>query len=318
MIRYDDAMRILFITSTYLGDAILSTGILSHLEKTYPAAQFYIACGPVPAPLFDALPNRHQTYILHKKPLSLHWAFLWCRCVFKVWDLVIDLRGTALSYMLLTKQRKVWRSSSAQTLRVHQIARWFGLSKTPQNKVWASRKNDIEAKTFLPSGPSYIAFSPAANWDKKCWPLESFINLGQIILKDKKKFPGAKLVILGTADQRQKVQPLFKAFKEKDVIDLMGKPSLPALSLCLSRSKVFIGNDSGLMHLAAASDAPTVGLFGPSPSSIYGPWGKKAIAVSLPEPQEEVFSRLKKGENVMKDISVKAVCAAIEKIVRPS
>lgn len=312
MIRYDDAMRILFITSTYLGDAILSTGILNHLQKSYPKAHFYIACGEVPAPLFKALPNLKHTYIIKKKPFSFHWVLLWLKCVFKVWDLVVDLRGTGLSYMLWSNQRKIWSSCSSQTLRVHQIAQWFGLRKTPFNKIWTTPQNYEEAEALLPSGPSYIAFSPTANWDKKCWPLEHFIKLGKQLLQDKKNFPKGKIIIFGTKDQREKIDPLFQAFKKTEIIDLMGIPSLPTLSLCLSRCKIFIGNDSGLMHLAATSDTPTLGIFGPSPSLVYRPWGKKTQIVSLPDSQEEIFQRIKKGENVMHAISVEEVSSTIK------
>ncbi|MCG8512385.1 MAG: glycosyltransferase family 9 protein, partial [Rhodospirillales bacterium] len=50
-------MRILFITSNRIGDAVLSTGVLGHLLETYPKARITIACGPAPAPLFRAVPN---------------------------------------------------------------------------------------------------------------------------------------------------------------------------------------------------------------------------------------------------------------------
>jgi heptosyltransferase-3 len=309
-------MRILFITSTYLGDAILSTGILNNLQKTYPQAIFYIACGSAPAPLFEALPNRAETYIIQKKPFSFHWVQLWFKCILKKWDLVVDMRGTCLSYVLWVSRRKVWKASPSSTLRVHQIAQWFGLAVTPPNIIWTTSQNQKEADIFLPNGPSYIAFSPTANWDKKCWPLDYFIQLGKLLLKDKKNFPNAKIVILGTSGQRSQVESLFQAFKKEEIIDLMGKPSLPTLSLCLSQCKIFIGNDSGLMHLAAASSVPTVGLFGPSPSHIYGPWGQNTTFISLPDSQELIFQRLKKGTEVMREISVEAVYSTVQNRIK--
>ena len=311
-------MRILFITSTYLGDAVLSTGILEHIRKTYPQAKISIAAGPIAAPIFDALPNRDKTYIIRKKFFSFHWVLLWSQCLFTLWDLVVDVRGTGVSYFLLTRRRKVWISSTASSLRVHQIARWLNLKKTPQNKIWTNDRNKKEAEALLPKGATYIAFSPAANWDKKCWPLDSFSGLGKKLLKDKKNFPKGKIVILGTASQRKKVAPLFHSFEKDQVIDLMGKVSLTTLSSCLSRCSLFVGNDSGLMHLAAASNTPTLGLFGPSPVHIYGPWGEKTAAVSLPETQEKIFQRVKEGEEVMQVISVSQAEAEIKKSLLPS
>jgi ADP-heptose:LPS heptosyltransferase len=62
-------------------------------------------------------------------------------------------------------------------------------------------------------------------------------------------------------------------------LDLVGMLSLPEAAAVLRRSALFIGNDSGLMHLAAAAGAPTVGLFGPTDATIYRPAGPRATAV---------------------------------------
>jgi ADP-heptose:LPS heptosyltransferase len=55
------------------------------------------------------------------------------------------------------------------------------------------------------------------------------------------------------------------------------------------RCSLFIGNDTGLMHMAAASGIPTLGLFGPSPVEQYAPWGPLAAHVRSPEPAAAMF-----------------------------
>jgi ADP-heptose:LPS heptosyltransferase len=62
-------------------------------------------------------------------------------------------------------------------------------------------------------------------------------------------------------------------------IDLSGRLSLPEVAACFARAAFYVGNDSGLMHLAAAAGTPTLGLFGPTPAAEYGPSGKRAAAV---------------------------------------
>ena len=57
---------------------------------------------------------------------------------------------------------------------------------------------------------------------------------------------------------------------------------------CFSRVRLYVGNDSGLMHLAAAAGAPTIGLFGPTADAIYAPWGPKAVTVRVPRSHEEI------------------------------
>src|SRR5579875_1241183 len=94
------SMRILFVTSTRLGDAVLSTGLLDHLLRGYPEARFTIACGPVAAGLFDRMPRRDATLVVEKRRFDWHWPLLWSRVAAHRWDLAVDLRGSALTLLL--------------------------------------------------------------------------------------------------------------------------------------------------------------------------------------------------------------------------
>ncbi len=308
-------MKILLITSTHLGDAVLSTGILTHLVNKYPDAEITIACGPIPAPLFEAVPRLERLFSIRKKPFSLHWLILWFKCLLTKWDLTIDIRGTGLTCFLISSKRLIWKSSSDTDLRVHQLARFMGLSKTPPNKIWLPSPFLKQAEDLLPKGPTYIALSPTANWSKKCWPLDSYASLSKHILTHPKRFPRAKLVIFGTASQRADVQPLFDQLPPDRIIDLMGLPHLLLVAASLKQCQAFVGNDSGLMHLAAALNIPCLGLFGPSPHAIYGPWGKKTAIARVNLPLDEIWARVHKGEDVMGLLSVKEVEKALKGLI---
>src|SRR5258707_2824930 len=65
-------MRVLFITATRIGDAVLSTGLLSHLVERHPAARFTIAAGPAAAPLFEAVPPLEPLLVVAQRRWSLH------------------------------------------------------------------------------------------------------------------------------------------------------------------------------------------------------------------------------------------------------
>ena len=99
-------------------------------------------------------------------------------------------------------------------------------------------------------------------------------------------------------------------FKKKNIVNLIGLPSLIEIYFLLKECKLFIGNDSGLMHLAAVCGIPTIGLFGPSDKYQYHPWGEKILALSTPETPEslmnikENFSH-KNSANLMKTLTVK-------------
>ncbi len=95
---------------------------------------------------------------------------------------------------------------------------------------------------------------------------------------------GARPVIFagpGTAEAALS-RPVAEALPE--AIDLSGGLTLPEAAACLARLTLFVGNDSGLMHLAAATGVPTLGLFGPSPAEEYAPSGRRATFVVAPGP----------------------------------
>ncbi len=64
-------MHILFVTATRIGDAVLSTGLLSHLVERFPGARLVIAAGPVAAPLFEAVPGLDELLVLRKRRWGL-------------------------------------------------------------------------------------------------------------------------------------------------------------------------------------------------------------------------------------------------------
>ena len=76
--------------------------------------------------------------------------------------------------------------------------------------------------------------------------------------------------------------PVLDGLGDERAVDLVGKLSLPEAAAVLARCALFVGNDSGLMHLSAATGTPTLGLFGPSPADHYAPAGPRAAAVMAP------------------------------------
>src|SRR3546814_1399104 len=81
-------------------------------------------------------------------------------------------------------------------------------------------------------------------------------------------------------------RPVLQAAGPRGV-NLFERGDLLTAAACLERADFFVGNDSGLMHLAAAAGTPTLGLFGPSPEARYRPWGPKASFVRTPESFEQ-------------------------------
>lgn len=271
-------MRILFITSTRIGDAVLSTGLLDHLLRENPGARVTIVCGTVAEGVFARMPGLERIIPVTKRRWSLHWLELWRQVAFRRWDLVVDLRGSAIAWLLLARKRAVMKGGRRSGHRLLHIAEALGVTPAPRPVAWFSPAEAARAAALLPGGP-WLILGPTANWRVKMWPAERFIALAQKLTAPDGLLPGARLAILGGPGEaeRQMAEPVLAALP--DALDLVGQLSLPEAAAVLARGALFIGNDSGLMHLSAATGAPTLGLFGPTPASEYAPVGARAQAV---------------------------------------
>ena len=281
---YKRFMRILFISSTRVGDAVLSTGLLAHLIDSHPGAKITVACGPAAADLFAAVPGLERIIVLEKMVMSLHWARLWALCAGRLWDLVVDLRNAPLSYILPAKRQRHLRRSRNTEHRLIGLARILGLeSQPPAPRLWTTPDHDARARAMIPDGPPVLAAGPTANWRAKTWRAESFAELCLRVTAPDGLLPGGRIALFGRDDERPQVVSLIEALPADRCIDLIGRTGLLDIYACLNRCQAYVGNDSGLMHIAAAAGVPTLGLFGPSREELYAPWGPKCAAVRTPE-----------------------------------
>ncbi len=272
-------MRILFVTATRIGDAVLSTGVLSHLLDRYPGARVTIAAGRDAAPLFADVPGLERIIAIEKQRWRAHWLGLYRAVALKRWDVVVDLRASALAYLLWTKQRYVAQKRQVGEHRVKQMARIFGLDPPPSPRLWIAPAREAEAASLVPPGAPVLAIGPAANWRGKEWRAERFAELAQRLAAPGGFFPHARVAVMAAAHERPQAVPLIEALGNR-AIDLVGKIHLLTVAAVIKRTALFIGNDTGLMHLAAATGTPTLGLFGPSPIDQYSPWGPHTAVVA--------------------------------------
>ncbi|MBS0965171.1 glycosyltransferase family 9 protein [Acetobacter okinawensis] len=278
-------MRILFITATRLGDAVLSTGILNTLIQQWPDARITVACGPVAAGLFSHMPGLERVLVMRKRPYDLHWLDLWKACVPTRWDMTVDLRGSVISFVLRSGRRFVMRGGRRPGRRVGHLGALLGLSPAPHPTVWLNDADRLTAEQTIPApspGAPVIALGPTANWHGKVWPTENYLPLWQRITAD---YPNARAAIFyGPGTQEAELaHPVLHALP--DAVDAGGRFSLTQTAAMLARCALYVGNDSGLMHLAAAAGTPTLGLFGPSRASEYAPTGALTRWVEAPGPE---------------------------------
>ena len=299
-------MRILFISSTRIGDAVLSTGLLDHLMRAHPAARFTIVCGRVAEGVFRRMPRLDRLIAVEKRRYSLHWLEIWGQLATTRWDLVVDLRASAIAWLLWTRDRRVIQGGRRPGHRLTHLAALLGVEPPPLPVIWTAPEDTARAAALLPEGQPWLVLGPTANWHRKVWPAERFAELALRLTAPDGALPGAGIAILGGPGDQERTMatPVLTALPQ--ALDLVGKLDLPEVAAVLARAAMFIGNDSGLMHLAAAAGAPTLGLFGPTPSDEYGPAGPKARAVLADGPP---------GQGAMEDLPVARVLEAAKALI---
>lgn len=303
-------MRILFVTASRIGDAILSTGLLAHLAATYPQARFTVACGAPAASLFAAAPFVEKVIPMVKRKHAGHWRDLWRQTCTTWWSRVVDLRGSALAYVVPTARRAVLKSSWEPKHRLYHLSSALGLNQAFAPVLWNTPEQMARAECLLPAGPPILALGPTANWGAKQWPAERFAQVALALTAEN----DGRIAVFGAENERQSVQALLAALPAQRTIDLIGKVDLATVHACLKRAGLYVGNDSGLMHMAAAAGIPTLGLFGPSSEVFYGPFGPHCAPVRGPRGFEDICHApdydYRSQKCMMLDLEVGTVIAA--------
>jgi ADP-heptose:LPS heptosyltransferase len=312
---------ILFITATRIGDAVLSSGLIKRLADEIPQATFTIVAGPVAAPLFTEVPNLDEVIVFAKAKDGSHWFDLWRKVRKRRWGLVVDMRGSGISRFLSAKRRAVYhRPSGPPVHKVLEAARVLRIEDDPAPPhIFTSPAIEAYADELTAGTGPILALAPAANWVGKTWPLERFSQVAIRLLRN----PGAplengRLMVLGGREEANLARNLKEIVARGRLIDIAGKVDLLTAYACLKRARLFIGNDSGAMHLAAAAGVPTLGLFGPSDERQYAPYGEYARPVRGARSFDQIREadpKLNQAICHMMDLSVDTVLHAAEHLL---
>lgn len=298
-------MNVLFITSSRLGDAVLSMGLLDHIIRTRPGARITVVCGGLPASLFEGVPSLERIVVMKKQSWHRHWFSLWRQTVGTKWDMVVDLRDSAVSRLVRARERYIHTVSIDRNLhKVEQNAAVMRLDYVPGPRLWVTETQNINAQALLfsnpphlnhpPSGrgdgreggvatPPILAIGPTANWPGKMWPAENFIELIKRITAADGMLPNVRVAVFAAPGEEEAARKVLSSVPVERQIDMIAKCDPGTAAAALSLCTLYVGNDSGLMHCAAAAGIPTLGLFGPSWPHLYRPWGSRAAYVSTPE-----------------------------------
>ena len=153
------------------------------------------------------------------------------------------------------------------------------------------------------AGKTVVAFNPAASLPRKLWPIERFAEVADRLAET---FDVLPLLIWGPGEE-----PLVEAMRGRMKREALVAPptGIQELAHLLGKCALYVGNDSGPMHLAAAMGAAVVGLFGPTDPRRVAPWTKRSLAVEPFEP----FHKRRRLDGITTDQVYRAAATLLER-----
>lgn len=268
---------LLLVSLSNIGDAVLTTPVLEAMHALRPDTPIDIVADFRSSSVFERCPYRGR--ILHKdKAAPLRGIGALARELRATeYEWVVDLRTDFLPWLLRARRRlSRWRSrpygEHAVERHMGVIAALHGHRPIPATTVWIGpdgRRFGREITSGL-RADRLLALGPGANWPPKIWPAPCFVEL---IAELKNDFDA--VVLLGDGADRA-ASAAVAAGSVLPCLDLCGRTSVAEAASVLSVARAFVGNDSGLGHLASATGTASLTLFGPGDPSRYRPWGERA------------------------------------------
>ncbi len=268
---------ILLVTLSNIGDAVMTTPVLEALHGKYPQAVIDIVADPRSSQLFRHCPWRGDIILKHKQAGWRGLAALVKRLRATRYDLVVDLRTDGLTLLLRARRRltrRGCRSAGGHAVERHFCVLMQGETPVaiPPVKVWLSAAEQEFARQALAGLPGrrWLALGPGARGEAKRWPAGKFNALARQL---QSHFDA--VILPGSPDDaglcRQAAAGLSLPCRV-----LAGETDLLQAAAVLQQAGLFIGNDSGLGHVATAVGTPTITLFGPGNPQRYHPWHPQA------------------------------------------
>jgi lipopolysaccharide heptosyltransferase II len=320
--------RVLLIRLRSIGDTVLATPSLIALRKFLPNAQIDILLEDWVAPLlegFDAnvivtKKSKLKTakYIRQNKydvVFNLHGGttatFLTFASGAKYRVGYADYRYARWHNRLLSSSADFWQKP--ETHSAEQQLALLGFAGVPVQDKPKSRLSVSDNNRVRHSKIPFALIHPAAAFESKQWSARNFAQIADVFMQN-----GMQVVAVGTKKERETFDELKKYAQVP--IQCYDNLSLPQITNLASRAKIFVGNDSGIAHIAAAVNTPSVVIFGSSNMNHWSPWTDAANEVVFEEMPCNpcagyVCKEFEKPECIRR-VSVDMVTQAIERVLK--
>ncbi|MDX9818335.1 MAG: lipopolysaccharide heptosyltransferase II [Desulfococcus multivorans] len=308
----EDIRRILIRAANWVGDAVMSTPMIRAVRHNFPQAEIHVLAKPWVAPVFENSPDVDQ--IIPYDARGRHEGFpgilRLCGELRSVgFDLAVLVQNAfeaALIARLAGIPRRLGYATDGRTLllthavpmtrrlkRRHQIDYYLGVLEGAglrtfgrETSLWVSPAERVRAARILKKAGAIrtdgiIGLNPGAAFGgAKRWPGERFVELGRRIAAH---YPALPIAVFGGPGETALGDGI-----QRDIggscINLAGRTTLREAVALIERCRVFITNDSGLMHVADALDIPLVAIFGPTDPTTTSPSGPCSRMVRVPVP----------------------------------
>ena len=276
--------KIVVFSFSFIGDAVLSTAVVQPLRRHFPDAHITFLVGPQAFDLLATDPTIDATLVYDNRGEHAGWKGrlrLIKTLRLEKFDLVVNLRDSLMARCIGAKHWGMLHGDS----NLHAVTRYLevlqnqGIDTTDARpfleltQTERSAAHNFLAEADLKSERKLIGIHPGGNWDYKLWDSKNFADVASILAE---KRNAAILLFAGPNERHLQTQ----------VAEMMDVPpilvqtdDLRHLAAFISACDVYIGNDTGPMHIAAAVGTPVVALFGSTNPIRSGPYGDKHTVV---------------------------------------
>ena len=276
--------KILVFSFSFIGDAVLSTTVIQPLRRHFPDAHITFLVGPRAFTLLATDPNIDATLVYDNRGEHAGWRGR-LRLIKTLradkFDLVVNLRDSLTARCIRAEHWGMVRGNGNRhaVIRYLEVLQRRGVDTTDAHPhLQLTETEYAAAHKFLTeagftSERMLIGIHPGGNWEYKLWDARNYAQVASTLAK---KRNAAILLFAGPNERELQAQ----------VAEMMDVPSIPVktddlrhLAALISTCDVYIGNDTGPMHIAAAVATPVVALFGSTNHHRSGPYGEKHTVV---------------------------------------